>query len=154
MASMSKSLLTKLSVLLAFAATMVVNFMATTGKINGISTANVSDAHPTLLTPRGYTFSIWGIIYILLLLYVLFQLFSDKLSESGKHTKIAFWFVVSSIFNIGWIFAWHYEQIILSTVVMALLLYSLTHILSLVSETGHTFGNLISLELPFGLYAG
>lgn len=154
MESLANSLWRKLAVLLGFAAMVVVNWLAVIGKINGLSTAAVSDLYPTLFTPKPYTFSIWGLIYLLLLIYVLFQLFSRELGKAGRQSKIAFWFVLSCIANVGWIFTWHYEQIIVSVAVMAVLLFCLARIMSLVSGADHTFGSIVSLELPFGLYAG
>ncbi len=154
MESLTQSLSSKLAVLLGFAAMVVVNWLSVVGKINGVSTAAVSDAYPTMITPKGYTFSIWGIIYLLLLVYVLFQLFSKDLGKDGRMSKISFWFVLSCVANIGWIFAWHYRQIIVSAVVMAVLLFCLSRLLSLASGAERTFGSMISLELPFGLYAG
>ena len=154
MSSMTKSLVSKSLIVIGFAATVVVNFLATTGKINGINTAAISDANPTLFTPKGYTFSIWGIIYLLLFIYVLVQLFSAELGKDERLSKIAFWFIASSAFNVGWIFAWQYSQFVVSVLLMVVLLFSLTRILSLVAGTEKTYTNLFSLELPFGLYAG
>jgi hypothetical protein len=154
MESMTKSLVSKLAVLLGFAAMMIVNWLSVIGDINGVTTAAVSDAHKTLFTPEGYTFSIWGIIYLLLLVYVLFQLFSKELGRAGKHAKIAYWFVVSCIANIGWIFAWHYGQIVVSAIVMLVLLYCLTRIMSLTADIERSVGTIFTMELPFGLYAG
>lgn len=154
MGSKAKSLVSKLLVILGFAATVTVNWLATTGQINNTTTAAVSQAHPTLLTPKGYTFSIWGIIYLLLLVYVLVQLSSRELGKDGNLNKIAYWFTGTCAANIVWIFSWHYGQLIISAVVMVVLLYSLTRILSLVSGTEKTYTNLFSLELPFGFYAG
>ena len=154
MGSKGKSLVIKISIALGFAATVVINFLATTGRINGLTTAAVSDAYPTLFTPKGYTFSIWGIIYLLLLVYMLFQLFSSELGKAGKQYKTAVWFVISSALNVGWIFAWHYDQIILSAILMCALLLSLIRILMLISGTERTLGYMFSLEFPFGMYAG
>lgn len=154
MGSMTKSLVTKLAVFLGFAATAVVNWLATVGKINGLTTAAVSDAHPSLFTPAGYTFSIWGIIYLLLLIYVLFALFTKNLGKNGRLSKTAVWFAVTCVLNVGWLIAWHYGLIALSTAAIGLLLYALVNILILVSRAERSFGYLISLEFPFGLYAG
>lgn len=154
MDSLAKSLWRKLTVLIGFAAVVAVNWLATTGQINNIGTAAVSAKYPTLFTPQNYTFSIWAAIYVLLTIYVIFQLFSRKLGENSKVSKIAFWFVASCLFNIAWIFAWHYDHIITSVGIMILLLYSLLRILSLVAGLDHNFLHLIGLELPFGLYAG
>ncbi len=154
MSSMTKSIVTKFLIVVGFAATVVVNFLATTGKINGLSTAAVSDANPTLFTPMGYTFSIWGFIYLFLFVYVLVQLFSAELGRDERLRTIAFWFILSSAANVGWIFAWQYSQFLITVLVMLVLLFSLTRILSLVAGSERTLTNLFSLELPFGLYAG
>jgi hypothetical protein len=154
MDSLAKTLCRKLAVLLGFAAMVTVNYLAAMGKINGTTPASISNKYPSLFTPEPYTFSIWGLIYLLLAVYVLFQLFSKEFNRDGRKTKTAFWFSLSCIVNIGWIFTWHYDQILVSTIAMVVLLYCLTRILSLVSGANHAFGNLIGLELPFGLYTG
>lgn len=154
MSAIAKNLVVKFLIAIGFAATVFVNFLATIGKINGISTAAVSDANPTLFTPSGYAFSIWGVIYLLLLVYVLVQLFSAELGKDDSLHKAAFWFIVSSAANVGWIFAWQYSQFLISVAVMAVLLFSLTRIMALVAGSEKTMTNLFSLELPFGLYAG
>ena len=154
MESLAKSLMRKLFVVLGFAAMVVANWMATTGKINNVQTAVISDEYYSLFTPAGYTFSIWGLIYLLLLIYVLFQLFSTRLGKDGKQSQIAVWFVFSCILNIGWLFAWHYRQLIISVAVMVVLLWCLMRILKMIMDTPRTLSNFISLELPFGVYAG
>jgi hypothetical protein len=50
--------------LLRYAVALV---MATSLPINGIATGDISDQFPVLFTPAGYVFSIWGVIYLLLL---------------------------------------------------------------------------------------
>jgi hypothetical protein len=154
MGTMAKSILSKFLIVIGFGATVVVNWLATTGRINGVTTAAVSDANPTLFTPRGYTFSIWGIIYLLLFVYVLIQLFSVNFGKDLRQAKIAFWFILSSALNVGWIILWQYSQFAVSAAVMAALLFSLARIMVLVSGAEKTLTNLFGLELPFGLYAG
>lgn len=154
MESLAKSLTRKLAVALGFAGMVVVNVLAMFGKINGINTADVSALYPTLFTPAPYAFSIWGTIYLLLLVYVVFQLFVQKPTGENNLSKVAFWFVASCIANAGWIFAWHYQQIIVSAIVMAGLMACLARILTLTADAGGTCCSMVSLELPFGLYAG
>ena len=53
--------------IVAYVCTLIVNSLAGgTTLIGGKVTAEISDANFTLITPAGYTFSIWGIIYVLL----------------------------------------------------------------------------------------
>jgi len=154
MLTITNSLVKKLAVLLGFAGMVVVNALAMFGKINGINTADVSALYPNFFTPRAYTFSIWSIIYLLLLVYVVFQLVSKDFGEGSKPSRIAFWFVLSCVANAGWIFSWHYQQLTVTVIVMAALLYCLLRILLLMKNAGDTYRSMISLELPFGLYAG
>ena len=90
METLDKSLWRKLAVLFAFAAMVTVNYMATNGLINNSTTAAVSDSYSSLFTPASYTFFIWGLIYLLLFVYVLFQLFSKDQSRDGRLSRIAF----------------------------------------------------------------
>ncbi len=151
---LSKTLFRKLCVLLGFVGMVIVNWMAVVGKINGITTAAVSDNHLTMFTPKGYTFSIWGVIYLFLFIYVLFQLFAKDGNNDGPQVKIAFWFVLSCIVNAGWLFAWHYDSILLSFLIMGMLLYCLLHIMLLIEKRDPASGGTLSLEIPFGLYGG
>jgi hypothetical protein len=49
---------------------VVVNGLVfSTTLLGGVTSADVSNMHPTLITPAGFTFAIWGIIYTLLLLF-------------------------------------------------------------------------------------
>jgi len=72
--------------IIAFVAVVIVNGLAgSTTIIGGQDTAQVSDENFTLITPAGYTFAIWGIIYVLLGVFVIFQaLPSDKGKTAGK----------------------------------------------------------------------
>ena len=154
MTSQTKCTLSKLAIVLGFVLIAVLNYLSTSGQINGISVSAVSNKYPSLFTPEPYTFSIWGIIYLLLLTYILFQLMSNELRQKGTPSKIAFFFVLSCVLNAGWIFVWHYELILVSALVMAALMACLARILLLVSTPATSFGSVISLEIPFGLYAG
>ena len=84
MASKSFALLKWLN-MVAFVAVVFVNGLAgSTMLIGGKTTAQVSDANPTLITPAGYVFSIWGVIYVLLGIFVVFQALP---SEKGREFR-------------------------------------------------------------------
>lgn len=107
--------------LLAFLGTVVVNALAVTIPLNGRSTGELSDAYPNLFVPAGLTFSIWGIIYLLLGIYAVFQLVAHRPFVD----RIGWIFAISSVANMGWIVAWHYEQVLPSFLIMLVLLASL-----------------------------
>ncbi len=117
--------------LAAFAAMITVNALATLLPINGKDTGEISDQYPNLFVPSGLTFSVWGVIYILLALFVIYGLVSAFRKSSGQEGfigKIGILFFLSSLFNIGWIFFWHYELVWVSLLMMAALLITLLSI--------------------------
>ena len=111
--------------IVAFVLTVIINSIAgSTTLLGGQDTAAISDKNPTLITPAGYVFSIWGIIYFLLGVFVIYQALPRERS-SIYHEKIGWLFVLSSLINIAWIFVWQYESLILSVVLIFALLFSL-----------------------------
>lgn len=150
------STLLRFSNILAFVFTIIVNSLAgSTTLIGGQVTADVSDANFTLITPAGYVFSIWGVIYVLLGIFVIFQALP---SQKGKdfQNKIGWLFVLSSIVNIVWLFLWQYEYLIFSVVLMFILLATLIAIY-LRLDIGKSTVELrekIAVHLPFSTYLG
>jgi len=136
--------------------TVIVNSLAGSTKlIGGVTTAQISDANPTLITPAGYVFSIWGIIYVLLGVFVVFQaLPSQKGKEYTK--KIGWLFVLSSIINIAWLFLWQYNFLSLSVVLIFLLLITLIFIYTRlgIGKTQAKLSEKLATQLPFSVYLG
>ena len=108
--------------LILFTGMLVMNYLANALPLNGRTTGELSSAYPNLFTPAGVTFSIWGVIYLLLAGYCIVQL-------SGRGRPVAegigWLFAVSCLLNALWIVAWHYEKVPLSVVIMAGLLVTL-----------------------------
>jgi hypothetical protein len=155
MAIQNSSLL-KWSNILFYILMVLVNGLAgSTTILGGKNTAEISDANFTLITPAGYVFSIWGIIYVLLGIFVVFQALS---SEKGKeyYEKISWLFVLSSIFNIVWLFLWQFEYLVFSVILMFLILASLIAIYLRLdigkSEVG--FREKLTVHIPFSTYLG
>jgi hypothetical protein len=145
--------------LVGFLATVVVNGLATALPINNKTTGELSDQYPNLFVPAGLTFSIWGLIYILLAIFVIYQLVVTVRKDQARlnpFKKIGLLFFISSILNIGWIFSWHYEIVPLSLVIMLLLLGSLLTIyLRLgVGKKGAAKKEQYLTHLPFSVYLG
>jgi hypothetical protein len=99
------------------------NALANSIPINGLNTGEVSDSYPNLFAPAGITFAVWGLIYLLLAAYTVFRLIIK--ADSPEYTlskSIDRYFVLSSLANTVWIFAWHYRHIGLSLLLMILIL--------------------------------
>jgi hypothetical protein len=140
---------------------LVINFLSNSLPLNGKTPGQLSDQYPNLFTPAGLTFSIWGIIYLGLILWVGYQvvaLFNQKAAAkvAPMLDKIGWLFAYTCLLNIGWLFAWYWEQILLSVVVMANLLYFLVQ-LNRAAEVGQSASSTQEkwLEhLPLGIYQG
>lgn len=72
----------KITLAVLYVGTMIINYLAGAGKL-GTKIGTISDKYYTLITPPGYTFGIWGVIYFLWGLFVLLQLLPNRfLSQS------------------------------------------------------------------------
>src|SRR4030066_2285645 len=145
--------------LIGLLAVIAVNAMATLLPLNNITTGELSDKYPNLFVPAGITFSIWGVIYLFLLLFVIYQFVAalrKSTGERGIFEKIGLLFFVSCIFNIAWILAWHYELVFLSLIIMALLLISLISIYVRLGTGKPAVRNSekILVNIPFSVYLG
>lgn len=112
--------------LIFFLLMVVINALANTLPIGEGNTGAISSKYPNLFTPAPITFSIWGIIYLLVAFFIFYQfgLFNHDIAD-GFIELIGFWFMISCIMNIGWIFTWHYDLTGLSMIFMVGLLLSL-----------------------------
>lgn len=142
---------------IAFLAMVTVNALAVLLPLNGVTPGQVSDAYPTLFAPAGITFSIWSVIYLLLLLYTLYQagLFAGRAPEGlGAAKRIGPLFALSSLFNIAWIFCWHFDQIPLSLLCMLGLLATLIAIYRRMGKAPLSMQERFMARIPFSIYFG
>lgn len=118
---------------LALAAVLTVNYLSNALPLNGKTAGQLSDEYPNLFVPAGLTFAIWGVIYLFLLGWVLVQvlgLFSPGIRQRTEAAvaRSGWWFVLTCVFNIVWLFAWHWQYVALSVGLMAALLWSLVRL--------------------------
>lgn len=111
-------------ILLATTITIVVNTLANVLPINGVTTAEISDSFPVYFVPAGYVFAIWGLIYLGLLAFSIFQFF-PKNFHSREMNVLGILYGVSAGANSLWILAWHYGYFAFTLVLMIILLLSL-----------------------------
>jgi hypothetical protein len=150
-----KNQLIKILAGVAYAAMVVVNFLANGLPINDRSTGEISDAYPNLFAPAGLTFSIWGLIYLLLAGYVVYQFTKSGRQREGLFEKINPYFIATSLANIAWIFAWHYDYIGLSVLIMAALLVFLIKIADILrAEQFDNTQDKLFIRAPFSVYFG
>lgn len=148
----------KNTVLSTFLIMVIVNALANILPINGLTTRQVSESYPNLFTPAPVTFAIWGVIYLLLAAYTLYQLgyFQDFYARPrvALNEKVGILFSISSLANAAWIFAWHYHKIPLTMILMVVILLCLLSINHTLSEEKLTTREKYFIRLPFSVYFG
>lgn len=139
-------------VIIATAGVIFVNYLAGTGKLNNTTPAEISDKYPTMLTPAGYAFSIWSIIYLGLIAFSIYQALPSQ-SENERFTRIRTFHIANCAANCVWLYLWHYDYIGLS--VLAMLFILLTLVLINLNLRGINSGaELWTTKLPFNIYFG
>lgn len=135
---------------------LTINYLSISLPINNQLPQDISNRYPTIITPSGITFSIWGIIYLSLIAFLIYQITMFLRGEIYVIEKIGIWYFISCILNSAWIFAWHYNEIILSLIIMSLLLTTLMIIYKRIGigETSGTWYDKVFFYLPFSIYTG
>ena len=155
MSSSDKSGFLNAANVFAFILVVVVNVLANALPLNGKTTAEISDSYPSLIAPAGYVFSIWGIIYALLLVFTIYQALP---SQRGKPflQQIGYFFVLGSLANACWIFLWHYELIVPSVLLMFVLLATLiaVYVRLQIGRSNAPLVEKLCVHLPFSVYLG
>ncbi len=140
--------------LLAIVAVIAVNAAANILPLNGVNTGEISAMYPTGFTPAGWVFRIWSLIYLGLLGFGIAVLVSSPGIRARAGT-IPRWFVVNAAANIGWVFAWHYQFITLSFLLMCVILATLIVITTqLRHRPAAGLGAYLLIDAPFSLYLG
>jgi hypothetical protein len=147
--------LLKVLVAIAFVAMIVVNALANILPINGIDTGAVSNAYPNLFAPIGLTFAVWGLIYLLLAGYTVYQ-FKTGWSAGREQllAKINRYFLASSVLNFVWIFSWHYQVIWLSLLLIVSILICLIKIADILRGQKLQGLEKVLIGWPFSIYFG
>lgn len=137
---------------------VTVNYLANALPINNLNTRQLSDKYPNLFVPAGITFSIWGIIYLLLAVFIFFSLKQaiTRREVFPAFKRLGLLFFLTCLVNAGWIFAWHYEKLILSLVMMLTLLILLIVIYQRLDRRPYDEldRDRFPARLPFSLYLG
>ncbi|NNE65932.1 MAG: hypothetical protein HKN33_05140 [Pyrinomonadaceae bacterium] len=140
------------AVTLATILVLLANYLAAEGFINGTLPNQISDRYSTVITPSGYAFAIWGLIYFGLIAFSIYQaLPSQRESELISGIRVPYLFL--SALNIGWLFAWHYELVPLSLLVIVFLLICLSFICQRIAGAAST-EDVCLVKAPLSFYFG
>lgn len=146
----------KLSIIfniVSLVAAFVVNYLAVNLPLNNLTTQEISDSFDIYFVPAGYVFSIWGVIYLGLLAFAIFQAL-PKQRENEDLAKIDFWFGLSNIANALWLVSFHYQRFVLALVFMLVLLVSLIIIFTRlrIGKRRMEISWKWLVEMPFSVY--
>jgi hypothetical protein len=139
--------------ILALVLTVTVNALANIIPFNGHQTGEISDRFQVYFVPAGYVFSIWGLIYLALGAFVIYQALPAQ-RNNPRLRNISGWFILSCAANARWIFFWHYNLFPLSLLAMLTLLVALLGIY-LTLDIGHsspTSQEKWFVHVPFSIY--
>jgi len=141
--------------IIAFVVVLIVNYLAVSIPLGGMTTWQLSDLYPNLFVPAALTFSIWWLIYLLLFGFVIWQAIDAyKKNSTGITKKIWIRFLLSCVANVGRMFAWQYQYVILSVLVIVFFLITLI-VLGNKIQLGKKLGSLgdkYLVQVPFSIY--
>ncbi|MBN2394759.1 MAG: tryptophan-rich sensory protein [Anaerolineae bacterium] len=142
-------------VVLTILVTLIVNILANALPINGLDTGEISDRFQVYFVPAGYVFSIWGLIYIGLIAFAIFQALPSQ-RDNPRLRATGWWITLGGVANSTWIFLWHYEQFPLTLIAMLVLLATLivTYLRLGISRTKVSTAETWAVRVPFSIYLG
>lgn len=152
---MNRDMQRQLANVIGFVAVIIVNSAASIIPINGMDTGQISDTFDVFFVPAGYVFSIWGVIYLGLLGFTVYQALPSQ-RTNPRLQRIGYLFFANCVFNVSWIFLWHYLVFPLTLVAMLGILATLIAIylrlrvgIKKVSRAEQWLVNI-----PFSIYMG
>ncbi len=139
-------------VIIATAVVIFINYLAAAGVVNNKTTGELSDKYATQINPAGYAFSIWSFIYLGLIVFSIYQALPAN-EDNRFFKRIRTIYIVNCLANCAWIYAWHYELIPLSILIMLVILGTLAFI-NVVLICADSTAEIITTKIPFNIYFG
>jgi hypothetical protein len=150
-----KDIFRQIFVVLSVIVTITVNSLANILPLNGLNTGEISDRFKVYFAPAGYVFSIWGLIYLGLIIYAVYQALPSQRQNPWLQAT-GWWVVLGGIANSTWIFLWHYEQFPLTIIAMLVLLATLiiTYLQLGNGRTDAPLAEKLAVRILFSIYLG
>lgn len=137
-------------VIIATVGVIFFNWLAASGRLGGMETGAISDKYPTLITPAGYAFAIWSLIYVGLIAFSVYQALPKN---AGKFSDLRRIYILSCAANCAWLYFWHQEMLAVCVAVIFILLGTLAFI-NVKLKTTAALADFWLVKFPFGLYFG
>lgn len=142
--------LQQILVIVATVGLIVFNYLAATGQLGGVPTNYVSDKYPTRITPAGYAFAIWSLIYLGCIAFSIYQALP---AQAERFRRLRTVYIMSCAANCGWLYFWHQESVLVCAGLIFILLGTLAALNIYLRKT-ETLGEFWLAKFPFGLYFG
>jgi translocator protein len=144
--------------LVGLVAVVLINWLANWVPFNDLTTGEIADRHPVPFQPAGWAFTIWGVIYVMLLVFVIYG-FLPAGRNNPRVQAVGPFFLVANLANIAWIFLWHWEQFTGALIAMVVLLASLVGIYAVIRRRGRDTAepsviHRLIVWTPFSVYLG
>lgn len=151
----TKDIVRQITNVIATLVTLAVNGLANGLPLNGLTTGDISDNFDVFFVPAGYVFSIWGVIYLALLAFTVYQALPSQ-RDNPRLRRVGYLYALSGAANSTWIFLWHYQRFPLTLLAMLILLGSLIAIyLRLgIGRTEVSTAERWAVRVPFSIYLG
>lgn len=137
-------------VIVATVGMIILNWLAATGLYGGIETGAISGKYPTHITPAGFAFAIWSLIYLGMIAFSIYQALP---SNAAKFRDLRRFYILSCAANGAWLYFWSQEMMIVSLLVIIFLLTTIGTINVKLRAT-ETNAEYWLVKVPFGLYFG
>ncbi|WP_017812562.1 tryptophan-rich sensory protein [Paenibacillus shenyangensis] len=133
---------------------LIVNYMASALTLFGRDTGDISDQYELYITPAGYAFSIWSLIYVLLIGFIIYQ-FRNTDESRESVSAVGPWLFLNSLCNMGWLMLWHSLELEWGVLVIALMLITLIiPYLRIRKIVQPTMAQILLVKLPYSIYMG
>ena len=141
--------------IIAVAVTIIFNILANALPLNGLNTGEISDRFLVYFVPAGYVFSIWGLIYLGLVAFAIFQALPSQ-RQNPRLVRLGYWFAASCLANIGWLISWHYEVFVAGPFLLAALaiLLIVAYLRLEIGRTPVSTAERWCVQIPFSIYLG
>ncbi len=139
-------------VIIATVGVIVINYFAAQGYINGVTPEVISDKYPTFITPSGYAFAIWSLIYLGLIAFSIYQALPSQ-TDNPRFKNIRTVYIANCAANCLWIYLWHYDSILAALGVMFVLLGTLV-LINVTLQKSESMAETWLAQIPFSLYFG
>jgi translocator protein len=129
--------------------------IGTAGWFNRPNNAELSDKYQTIVTPSGYAFSIWGIIFIAQAVWVVTQVVLKQYRDSEFISRVGYNYMYVCLAQIGWTIFFSFEIMEAALIMMYAILYFLWRIVTALNfEENKCVKTYMMWKFPFSIHFG